>query len=223
MTTQENIAKHLGVNLNEPFIIDGWEHKPLHIDPNLGLVTQDGNRVSNALMQEIFFGNVHITKLDKRRFYIAPLVPKIDNCFIKDELARLCVSLEDIDKNHTYDNEIMARADILANKYCHDVKHIHEFEKYLDECLAQTTRFEDGINDLADFFNIGLSYAIEQIICAHLDVICYNVLAKYVSNIGLDTVLEADSIEAKIAQIAESCDWAETSQEWIDMLIKEVS
>lgn len=204
-TTQENIAKHLGVNLNEPFIIDGWEHKPLHVDPNMGVVTQDGNRISTVLLQELLFGSCNITKLEKRRFIIHTRPYHIEDNYLKEDILKLCIKLEKLnEKCLSYSTAILESAQLIAEENRANLKYMYQFEKYFDLAFKETDYFDEAYS-LQDVNKEGLTYAIETIIQKQcLTNIVFNMLANYVEYVGLNTVMNEKEIEAIIETIAES-------------------
>lgn len=222
MTTQENIAKHLGVNFNEPFTMNELPHTVLHIDPNLGVVTQDGDRLSSVMLQTLLFSGEPIIKLDKRRYYIAHRVPVFDKNFILPDLAKYAEALEKIPCNDSYDKHITEVADIIAKKYCNDIQHIHEFERVFNECSADTERMQDCCR-LDEYFEACLAYNVEEELSANLNIIVFNMLASYIGNIGVEGVKTVEELTIIISSIAENADWSETPQEQINYLIKEVT
>lgn len=203
MTTQEKMAKHLGVNLNEPFKVSEWNHPTLHVDPNMGVVTQDGDRLSNVMLQELLFGNCSIIKLDKRKFTIHTKVYHIEDNYLKDEITRLCFDLERLDKKClTYSTAIVESAQLIAEENRANLKYMYQFEKYFDLAFKETDYFDEA-RSLQDINKEGLTYAIEAIIQKQcLTTIVFNMLAMYVSNIGLDTVMNEKEIKSIIDDIA---------------------
>ena len=207
MTTQENIAKHLGLNLNEPFKIDKLSHTTLHVDPNLGVVTQDGDRLSNVMLQELFFGNCKITKVEKRKFSI------------KREILKACAELEKFNEESIcYGESILNSAQLIAELNRANLKYMYQFEKYFDLALKETDYF-DEVHSLQDVNKAGLTYAIECIIQTQcLTNIVFNMLANYVDHVGLDTVMHDKEIEDIIEDIAVNMYIADTPKDLIKCL-----
>lgn len=224
MTTQEKIAKHLGVNINEPFRISEWGHNPFHVDPNLGLVTHDGNRVSNALLQEIFFGDIHVIKLDKRKFTIPTRMYQYVDCYLKDELIKECIELEKPSDKPFYDR-IIDIAENMAVEYKNDIRYIYQFKDYIDDFLSIATDENFmGVTYLADMNRVFLAHSLDKIIINnYLTTIGFNILAKYVQTIGLDTIKTMGEVEHIMEEIAREMDVDETQQDIINKLIEKVN
>ena len=224
MTTQEKIAKHLGVNVNEPFMVSEWGHNPFHVDPNLGLVTHDGDRVSNALLQEIFFGDVHIIKLDKRKFTIPSRMYQYVDCYLKDELIKECIELEKFSDRSFYDR-IIDVAENMAIKHKGDIKYIYQFKDYIDDFLDVAT--DDsfaGVSYLVDMNRIFLAHSLDKIIINnYLTTIGFNILAKYVQTVGLDTIKTTNEVEHIIEEVTREMDVDDTQQDIINKLIEKVN
>ena len=219
MTTQENIAKHLGLNLNEPFKIDKLSHTTLHVDPNLGVVTQDGDRLSNVMLQELFFGNCKITKVEKRKFSIPLRGYQVEDNYLKREILKACAELEKFNEESIcYGESILNSAQLIAELNRANLKYMYQFEKYFDLALKETDYF-DEVHSLQDVNKAGLTYAIECIIQTQcLTNIVFNMLANYVDHVGLDTVMHDKEIEDIIEDIAVNMYIADTPKDLIKCL-----
>lgn len=219
MTTQENLAKHLGVNINEPFRVAEWNHPILHVDPNMGVVTKDGDRLSNVMLQELLFGDkITIEKLGKVRYNITHQNYDIGSVPFKFELIDACESIENIAKHMCYCDVISTYANNIAQKYRNDFTYIPKLEGYFDEYLASTT---EKLTSIADINEAVISYAIYNLLYKRgFDAIVYNTLANYTFKVGLNTAMSESDIKTIIADITKHATANDTPQDLINKLIE---
>lgn len=220
MTTQENIAKHLGVEINEPFTTKLLA-KPLHVDPNLGVVTADGDRLSNVLLQELLFGNVEVVKQAKKHFVFAPKNYNISSTIITNDILQLFHALENPLSGQEFLDMTIEQGSAIAEKHVKDIKYIYQFEAYIDDCFGIYGRM-DGVQSLSDVYRVGIECAVEHIMYDNFSAIIYNLLARFLADVGVSTIRTKEEIEQIMNTYSHNIDSSSTANDVVEEFLKEL-
>lgn len=199
MTTQEKIAKHLGVEINEPFVVSGWNHKPFHVDPNLGVVTHDGDKVSNVMLQEILFGDCFIVNIEKKKYTLPTMKYKVRDCFLKSEILKICNELTNINYNAKYKEEIIEYTNSIVNKNKDKLEYFWQYESTFDYLIAIGYEDFNECDTLQSYFYETIFYDIVEQLSNNVHTIMYNMLVWHIHNNGIGTTKDV----SKIINIAE--------------------
>lgn len=220
MTTQENIAKHLGVEINEPFTTNLLA-KPLHVDPNLGVVTADGDRLSNVLLQELLFGNAEVVKQAKKHILIAPRNYNIKPTCIINDILQLFHELENPTSKISFMDATITCSEQIAKKHSSELKYLPQFEEYINNCFSYTENMEDA-KSIQDVFRAGIAYAVEDIMKDNFKAIVYNMLVKFLADIGIVTTKSKEEIERLVDDYAHMTEYDEIPSQLVKQFVQEV-